>query len=44
MKTRKERLTELLKTLKDKQASPELIASVRYALDNLTNITANERW
>ena len=44
MKTRKERLTELLKTLQDKKASPDLIASVKSALENLTDFTANERW
>lgn len=44
MKSRKERLTELLEKLQNMEASPDLIASVKYALENLTDITAKESW
>ena len=42
--TRKERLTQLLVTLKKMKGSPDLIRSVEEALKGLTDITANESW
>ena len=40
--TRRERLGELLQTLKDKKASPDLIESIVSTLENLSEDEANE--
>ena len=44
MKSRKERLEDLLKTLITDKKSPDLIESVRRALEDLTEAAAHEKW